>query len=134
MIWYPPINQTVDIPDEDKLNCAKETTTERANSLVPAHGYYVIDQSSDLVDASNVPSKYPPTVPVFLVIRDTSCLKFVDIMRNEPNISLLVECGGTLSSFLERVNRNYITRDECYAQLSEYYSAQFKQELNRFFI
>ena len=55
-------------------------------------------------------------------------------MRNEPNISLLVECGGTLSSFLERVNRNYITRDDCYAQLSEYYSAQFKQELNRFFI
>ena len=86
-----------------------------------------------MVDASNVPSKYPPTVPVFLVIRDTSCLKFVDIMRNEPNISLLVECGGTLSSFLERVNRNYITRDECYAQLSQCYSAQFKQELNRFF-
>ena len=85
-----------------------------------------------MVDSTNVPSKYPPTVPVFLVIRDTSSLKFVDIMKNEPNISLLVECGGTLGSFLERANRNYITRDDCYAQLNECYRSQFKQELDRF--
>ena len=112
------------------MNCFK-ATTERTNSLVPAHGYYVIDQSSDLVDESNVPSNYPKSVPVFLVIRETSSLSFIELMQKQSNISLLVERGGSLDAYLERLNRNYITREECYSQLAERHKLLFKQELDR---
>ena len=112
------------------MNCFK-STTERANSLVPGHGYYVIDQSSDLVDKSNVPSNYPKSVPVFLVIRETSNLSFVELMQKQSNVALLVERGGSLEAYLERLNRNYIRREDCYSQLAEHHKLLFKQELDR---
>lgn len=130
MIWYPPVHQTVEIPDEDKLWCAEMfsnksndfdlnmtwchfllitwkincyTETKRANSLVPAHGYYVIDQSTDLVDSDNMPENYPDSIPTFVVVRNTKSINFVEIMKKQSNICLLVEQSGEVGSYLERL-------------------------------
>lgn len=70
---------------------------------MPAHGYYVIDQSTDLVDSDNMPENYPDSIPTFLVVRNTKSINFVEIMKKQSNICLLVEQSGEVGSYLERL-------------------------------
>ena len=70
---------------------------------MPAHGYYVIDQSTDLVDSDNIPENYPDSIPTFLVVRNTKSINFVEIMKKQSNICLLVEQSGEVGIYLERL-------------------------------